>query len=76
MDKAIWKLRGKWPYFVGNDLVRVRIVFLPKWLLILLLLKPRVYGYFEKKKKKKSGPNKGNPLNNSINVWISYLKIL
>ena len=29
MDKVIWKLTGERPYFLGNVLVEVRIVFLP-----------------------------------------------
>ena len=46
MDKVIWKSTGKWPYFVGNVLVGVRIVFLPDCPLILFLLKHRGVGVF------------------------------
>ena len=49
MDKVIWKLIGEfskkkkkeWPYFLGNVLVGVRIVFLPDCPLVLSLLKHR-----------------------------------
>ena len=57
-------------YFVGNDLVQVRHVFLPKHLLVLSLLKPRGVGIFWEKK---YGPNRGNPLNNSIDNKLHFL---
>ena len=41
MDKVIWKSTGEWPYFLGNVLVRVRVVFLPDCHLILSLFKHR-----------------------------------
>ena len=46
MDKSIWKLTGEWPYFLGNILVEVRVVFLPDCPLILSLLKHRDVGAF------------------------------
>ena len=54
-------------YFIGNVLVQVRHVFLPNYHLVLSLLKPRGVRYFGIKKKK-SGPNRGSPLNSSIDV--------
>ena len=39
MDKAIWKSIGEWPYFLGNILVGVRVVFLLDCHLVLSLLK-------------------------------------
>ena len=64
MDKTIWKSTGKWPYFLSNILVGVRVViFLPDYPLVLSLLK-HVLGYFWTKKMKV--PNKGSPLNSSI----------
>ena len=50
MDKVIWKLIGEfskkkkkkeWPYFLGNVLVGVTIVFLPDCPSVLSLLKHR-----------------------------------
>ena len=41
MNKEIWKLIGEWPYFLGNGLLGVSVVFLPDYLLILFLLKHR-----------------------------------
>ena len=46
MDKSIWKSTGEWPYFLGNVLVEVRVVFLPDCPLILSLLKYRDVGAF------------------------------
>ena len=46
MDKSIWKSTGEWPYFLGNFLVEVRVVFLPDCPLILSLLKHRDVGAF------------------------------
>ena len=48
--------------------MQVRHAFLPNYHLVLSLLKPRGVRYFGIKKKKKSGPNKGSPLNNSIDI--------
>ena len=56
---------GEWPYFFGNVLVRVRVVFLPNCPLVLSLLKHRSIGAFFNQKKKRN-PNKENPLNSSI----------
>ena len=56
---------GECSYFVGNVLVQIRHVFLPNYLLILSLLEHKVARYFGKKK---SGPNRKNPLNSSINI--------
>ena len=51
MDKAIWKLTGESPYFLGNVLVEVRVVFLLDCLLVLSLLKHRgVWIFFDQKK--------------------------
>ena len=48
--KAFWKLTEEWPYFLGNVLVRVKVVFLPDFPLILSLLKHRgVETFFNKK---------------------------
>ena len=41
MDKVIWKSTREWSYFLGNVLVGVKVAFLPKYLLILYLLKYR-----------------------------------
>ena len=46
MDKSIWKSTGEWPYFLGNVLVKVIVVFLPDCPLILSLLKYRDVGAF------------------------------
>ena len=54
-------------YFVGNVLVQVKHVLLPNYHLVLSLLKPRGVGVFGNKKKK-SGLNRGCPLNSSIDV--------
>ena len=51
----------EWSYFEG---MRVRNVFLQYYLQVLSLLKCKVYGYFSTKKK--SSPNRGSPLNSSI----------
>ena len=50
MDKEIWKSIGKWPYFLGNILVGVRVVFLPDCSLILSLFKHMDIGIFLNKK--------------------------
>ena len=62
----------KCSYFVGNILVQVRHVFLLDYPLILSLLKLKGVGIL-KKEKKKSGLNKGNPLNSSIYKSLSCL---
>ena len=41
MDKVIWKSTGEWPYFLGNVLVGVRVVFLSDCHLVLSLFKHR-----------------------------------
>ena len=41
MNKSIWKLIGKWSYFLGNFLMGIRVVFLPNYPLVLSLLKHR-----------------------------------
>ena len=72
MDKSIWKLigefskkkiiiTGKWPYFLGNVLMGVRVVFLLDCPLILSLLKYRGIRIFLNIKMR--NPNKKNPLN-------------
>ena len=57
MDKVIWKSTRKLPYFLGNILVGVRVVFLPDYPvflpdcpLVLSLLKYRGVGVFLNKK--------------------------
>ena len=55
-------------YFVSNVLVQIRHVFLLNYLLVLSLLKLRSVGIFWNKKK--SNPNKGSFLNNSIDIYI------
>ena len=50
MDKVIWKSTGEWPYFLGNILVRVRVVFLPNCLLVLSVLKHKDVDAFVNKK--------------------------
>ena len=57
-------LVGECSYFVDNILVQVRHVFLLYYPLVLSLLKPRGVGIFWNKKE--SGPNRGSPLNSSI----------
>ena len=60
---------GYWksvPIFVGNVLVQVRHVFLSDSPLVLSLFKPKGVGVFWNKKK--SGPNRKNPLNSSIDI--------
>ena len=39
MDKEIWKLTGEGLYFLGNVLLKVRVVFLPNYPLVLSLYK-------------------------------------
>ena len=58
MDKVIWKLTGERPYFLGNVLVEVRIVFLPNYLLVLSLHKYRGVGAFLNRKNKDSKQEK------------------
>ena len=53
VDKVIWKLTGEWPYFLGNVLVGVIVVFLLYCPLVLSLLKHRSIGTFLNQKKKK-----------------------
>ena len=50
MDKEIWKLTGEGLYFLGNVLLRVRVVFLPNYLLVLSLYKHRGVRAFLNKK--------------------------
>ena len=64
MDKTIWKSIEEWPYFLGNVLVGVKVVFLPDCPLVLSLLKHKGVGAFFNKKMRI--PNRENPLNNSI----------
>ena len=44
MNKLIWKSTGEWSYFLGNVLVKVRVVFLLDCSLVLSLLKHRDVG--------------------------------
>ena len=64
MDKVIWKLIGVRPYFLGNILVGVKVIFLPNCPLVLSLHKHKGVGVFLNKKIK--NPNRRNSLNNSI----------
>ena len=54
--------------FLGKDLVRVRVTFLPNYPLVLSLLKYRGVRAFLNLKI--SNPNRRNPLNNSIDIDI------
>ena len=51
MDKEIWKLTGEGLYFLGNVLLKVRVVFLPNYPLVLSLYKHRGVRAFLNKKK-------------------------
>ena len=64
MDKVIWKSTKEWPYFLGNILVEVRVVFLPDCPLVLSLLKYRSVGIFlnQKKEKKKEKKKRGSQI--------------
>ena len=64
MDKVVWKLTEEWPYFVGNILVGVRVVFLTNCLLVFPLLKYRVVRALWTKKMKI--PNRESLLNSNI----------
>ena len=50
--------------------MQVRNAFLPDYPLILSLLKFKSVRSTLEQKKKKSSPNKGNLLNNSIDIYI------
>ena len=41
MNKEVWKSTREWPYFLGNVLLEVKVVFLPDCPLILSILKHR-----------------------------------
>ena len=58
MDKVIWKLIGKRPYFLGNILVGVKVIFLPNCPLVLSLHKHRGVGVFFNQKNKESKQKK------------------
>ena len=58
MDKVIWKLREKWPYFLGYVLVGVKVLFLLDCPLVLSLLKYKGVGTFLNQKNKESKPLK------------------
>ena len=60
-------------FFLGKDLVGVRIAFLSNYSLALSLLKHRGVGTFLNLKI--SNPNRGSPLNNSIDNLASRFKI-
>ena len=68
MDKVIWKLTREWPYFLGNVLVGVRVVFLPSCPVVLSLLKYRGIRAFLNKKNEE--PKQEKPLNSSIDKII------
>ena len=61
MDKVIWKSTGEWPYFLGNVLVGVRVVFLSDCHLVLSVLKHKDVDAFLKKKKNED-PKQGETL--------------
>ena len=54
MYKIIWKSTGEWPYFLGNVLVGVKVVFLPDYFLVLSLLRHKGVGIFLNQKKWRS----------------------
>ena len=57
--------------------MRVKVVFLPDYLLVFSLLRHRGVEIFLNQKKKMKISNGGNPLNNSIIVYIYiYIEIL
>ena len=58
------KINRRVVHFLGKDLVGVRVAFLPNYPLILSLLKHRGVETFLNLKIR--NPNRGNPLNNSI----------
>ena len=60
MNKAIWKSIGEWLNFLGNILVRFRVVFLPDCPLILSLFKHRGIGAFLNQKNE--DPKQRKPL--------------
>ena len=53
-----WKLTVEWPYFLGNVLVGVKVIFFPDCPLVLSLLKHRGIGVFLNQKNKKSKQEK------------------
>ena len=64
MNKVIWKSIGEWPYFLGNVLVEIKVVFLPDCHSVLSLHTHRSIGVFLNQKNEES--KKGSPLNSSI----------
>ena len=58
------KLTREWSYFLGNVLVRVRVVFLPDCPLVLFLLKYKGVGAFLNKKNEES--KQGKPLKSQV----------
>ena len=52
MDKVIWKSTRERPYFLGNVLMGVRVVFLPNCPLVFSLLKYKDVGALWTKKMK------------------------
>ena len=75
MDKTILNSTKKWPYFLGNILVRVRVVYLPHCPLALSLLKDKgVEAFFNPKNE---DPQHEKPLNSSVCVCIYiYIRII
>ena len=67
------KINRRVVFFLGKDLVGVRIAFLPNYPLVLSLLKHRGVGTFLNLKIR--NPNRGNPLNNSIDNLAGRFKI-
>ena len=59
-------ITGELPYFLGNVLVGVRVVFLSNCPLVLSLFKHRGIGVFLNIKMR--NPNIRSPLNNSIGI--------
>ena len=61
------KINKRVVLFLGKDLVRVRVTFLPNYHLILSLLKHRDVGAFLNKKMRI--PNRISPLSSSIDIY-------
>ena len=65
------KINKRVVLFLGKDLVRVRVTFLPNYPLVLSLLKYRGIRAFLNLKIR--NPNRESPLNNSIYIYIYIL---
>ena len=67
------KINRRVVFFLGKDLVGVRIAFLSNYPLVLSLLKHRSVGTFLNLKIR--NPNRRSPLNNSIDNLVGRFKI-